>query len=114
MDIATLVLWQLLAYSVESWLAFALIAFCAARCGGWWLVPVGHCLVAGMILVSDMQWIGTEMRRPGWDGTPDMGAVFYLGVLMRILLVNTVLLPITGIGLWRRRVTRSSPAAPTA
>ena len=67
-----------------------------------------------MIVVSDMQWIETEMRRSGWDGTPDMDAGFFLGVLMRILLVNTVLLPITGIGLWRRRVARSSPAAPTA
>ncbi|MCY3021179.1 MAG: hypothetical protein NTW87_19365 [Planctomycetota bacterium] len=103
MQITTWILWQLLSYSIVSWLAFVLIVFCAARYGGWWLVPVGHLVVAAIIVFLDIRWIRAEMGSPGWDGTPDMDIVFHFGVLARILLINSVLLPITGIGIWRRR-----------
>jgi hypothetical protein len=105
MQIILLLFSQLLSYSPLSWAAFALIAFCAARYGGWWLVPVGHLMVAAIICFLDMCWIQEEMSKPGWNGQPDMDAVFDLGVVLRILLINTTLLPITKIGLWRRRVS---------
>ena len=106
MHIINWMLWQLFSYGLVTWLAFLLIAYSAARYGGWRLVPVGHLVVAAIILFLDMRWIRAEMSRPGWDGTPDMDMVFHFGVLMRILLVNAILLLVTAIGLWRRRRLR--------
>jgi hypothetical protein len=100
--------WQLLSYSIVSWLAFALIAFCAARYGGWCFVPVGHLVVAIVVVLLDIRWIRAEMNTPGWNGIPDMDVIFYFGMLMRILLINTILLLVTGTGICCRRCKRAS------
>ncbi len=103
MQITTWILCQLSSYGIGTWLILVFIAFCAARYGGCWLIPVGHLVVAAIIVFLDIRWIQGEMNKPGWDGTPDMDIIFEFGVLMRILLINTVLLPVTAIGIWLRR-----------
>ena len=108
MTVLTWIVWQLYSYGIGSWLAFVFVAFCAARYGRWWLIPVGHVVVAAIICFLDVCWIEAEMGKPGWDGTPDMDVVFQLGFLMRVLLINTVLLPITAIGIWLRRYRHAS------
>lgn len=102
-QILTWIGWQLLSYGALSWLVFLLVAYCVARYGRWWLIPVGHLAIALLIVFLDIAWIQSEMSKPDWNGLPDMDIGFSLGVLFRILLVNTVLLPITGLGLWYRR-----------
>ena len=106
MEIATWVLWQLLSYSIVSWLAFALIVFCTARCGGWWLIPLGHIGVASIIVFLDVRWIQEAMAEPGWNGVPDMDIIFATGVMARILIINTALLPVTASGIWLRQRKR--------
>ena len=103
MQITIMILCQVFSYSLLTWLAFVLITLCAARYGGWGLVPIGHLAIAAIIVWLDYRWIQSEMRKPGWDGMPDMDIIFYFGVLIRILLFNTILLPVTGLGIWRRR-----------
>jgi len=106
MEIATFILSQLLSYSIVTWFAFVLIALCAARYGGWWLVPLGHLAVAALIVFLDVRWIQSEMIKPGWNGLPDMDLTFFSGVLMRIILFNAVLLPVTSIGILLNRRKR--------
>jgi hypothetical protein len=109
MQIAFFILMQVFSYSVLTWLAFLLIALLAARYGGWGLAPVGHLAIAAIIVLLDYRWIQYEMHKPGWDGTPDMDIIFYFGVLIRIPLLNTILLPVTGIGIWlRQRAARDA------
>ena len=110
MDIATWALLQLLSYGIGEWLILVLIAFCAARYGGCGLVFVGHLVVTALVVVFDICWVQKEMSKPGWDGLPDMDFIFYIGVFGRILLVNTVLLPVSAMGIWlrqRKRVPRA-------
>ncbi len=93
-------LWQLLSYSIVTWVALACIAFATARYFRWWFIPLGQLAVAAVVYWQDVNWIHTEMRKPNWDGTPDMDIVFMFGVLIRVLLINTALLPFTAIGCW--------------
>lgn len=98
---------QLISYGVSPWLLFIAIAFTAAyllRVPG---IFLGHVLVAIAVVVFDVQWIQSEMRKPGWDGQPDQDFVFMIGVLLRILLINTVLLPVSMIALRLRRSRQS-------
>jgi len=67
------------------------------------LVPVGFLVVTALIIFLDVRWVQAEMSKPGWDGTPDMDIIFDIGVLMRVLNLNTILLPITGVGILLRR-----------
>jgi hypothetical protein len=94
---------QLISYGVWPWVMFVTIACAAAyffRKPG---IFLGHVLVAIAVVVFDVQWIQSEMRKPGWDGQPDQDFVFMFGVVLRILLVNTVLLPVSLIALRLRR-----------
>lgn len=60
--------------------------------GRWWLVFI-PCVVVSVIVYSlDVAWIRAEMRKPDWDGTPDMDIVFSIGLLVRLVLVNVILL----------------------
>ena len=50
----------------------------------------------------------------GWDGVPDMDIIFQFGVLLRVVLINTVLLPLALFARWmsRRRIkTAMQPVA---
>ncbi|MBE0356090.1 hypothetical protein PPHE_a0961 [Pseudoalteromonas phenolica O-BC30] len=38
------------------------------------------------------------MKNPEWDGTPDMDILFFLGIIFRVIIINTCLLPIGLIG----------------
>jgi hypothetical protein len=98
---------QLLSYSIAIWLFLIIIAFFAA----WQFhVPgiiLGHVVVAIIIAMLDVQWIQSEMHKPGWNGQPDQDFIFMIGVVLRILLINTVLLPISFIG-WCLRAHKVS------
>jgi len=60
---------------------------------------IGHIVIAGIVMFLDVRWIQVEMSQPGWDGVPDMDAVFFAGLILRIVVINTVLLPIALLGL---------------
>ncbi len=96
MTVLLLNLLSLPSYGIIWWLIFAAIAFCTARYGFWWSVPVGHTVTALLIIVLDVSWAQAEMQKHGWDG--DLDLFFTYGVLVRILMVNTLLLPITFLG----------------
>jgi hypothetical protein len=101
---------QLISYGVWPWLLFAAIALAAAyllRVPG---IFLGHILVAIAVVVLDVQWIQSEMRKPGWDPNvgPDQDFVFMIGVVVRIVLINTVLLPVGFSALHLRRSRQSN------
>lgn len=103
MQISTWIIWQFASYSVGTWLVFVAIAFFTARYLPWWCIPIGHIVIGAVIYYLDFRWILSEMRKPSWDGTPDMDIVFHYGVYIRIFLINTVLLPATILGRWWRK-----------
>jgi hypothetical protein len=103
---------QILSYDPLSWVVFIAIAFSTARYLPCWCIPAGHIVTALVIAGLDLAWIHAEMSRPGWDGIPDQDIVFFFGVFFRVLLINTVLLPLSGIGVWRRWVCRRETARP--
>jgi hypothetical protein len=98
---------QLASYGILWWLTFAAVAFCLARFGRLWGVIAGHVLIAIIVTALDLQWIQAEMHRPGWNGQPDQDFVFMIGVLVRIVLINTFLLPASVAG-WLSRRTAAS------
>jgi hypothetical protein len=105
------IFWQLASYSIVTWIVFVAIAFLTARYLPWWCIPIGHFVVAAIIYYLDVRWIRSEMSKPGWDGTPDMDIIFAIGMFVRIILVNTVLLPLSFLGVrMRRRVASFSHA----
>lgn len=105
---------QLISYSVVSWLVFIAIAFIAASFGRVSRIILGHVVVAVIIAILDVRWIQAEMHRPDWNGVPDQDVVFMIGVAIRVVLINTVLLPISAIGLLvSRRLRVRSPLSTT-
>jgi hypothetical protein len=93
---------QIASYGVLPWLAFVAITALAAyllRTPG---VLLGHLLVTAMVVVLDVRWIQAQMSKPGWNGQPDQDFVFLLGVAARIVLVNTVLFPVSALALRMR------------
>lgn len=101
---------QLATYGIVGWMVFATLAFVAARFGRFWGIVAGQVLIALLVAVLDVQWIQAEMHRPSWDAQPDQDFVFTMGVLIRAVLVNTFLLPVSAVG-W---LSRRSPAVRTA
>jgi hypothetical protein len=94
---------QIASYGVLPWLAFVAITAAAAyllRTPG---VLLAHLLVAAAVVCLDVQWVQSEMRKPGWNGEPDADFVFHLGVAARVVLVNTVLWPVSVLALRLRR-----------
>ena len=93
-------LWALLCGTGAWWILFAAMAFCTARYGyGWW-VPVGHCVTGAILFVLDAAW-DAEMRRSLPAGTlfaDDFPILDAFGILLHVLLVNTLLLPVTWLG----------------
>ncbi|SFJ16988.1 hypothetical protein [Planctomicrobium piriforme] len=99
---------QLAIYGVLWWLAFISLAFVAARLGGIGGILAGQVLIAIVVAGLDIQWIQAEMHRPDWDGEPDQDIVFVIGMLIRIVLVNTVLLPVSVCGFLSRKYVDGS------
>jgi hypothetical protein len=98
---------QLASYGVLPWVMLIAIALCAAylfRVPG---IFIGHVLIAIAVVVLDVQWIQAEMAKPGWNGQPDQDFVFMIGVVVRILLINSVLLPVSILALRLRRSRQS-------
>jgi hypothetical protein len=83
---------QLQSYSTEQWLLSVGIAFVAAYFGGSRGVFRGHFLIALIVYFLD---VGYAMEHRYMD----MDIIFTMGVLVRVVLLNTVLLPVSGLGL---------------
>src|SRR5204862_4786083 len=86
---------QLTSYGLWAWLLFVAIAFIPAyflRLRG---IILGHILVAIIVVLLDLRWIQSEMHKPDWNGQPDQDIVFMIGAVLRILLINTALLPLS-------------------
>lgn len=98
---------QILSYGVPEWGVFLAVAAGAAFTLRWPGVVVGQVVIAGMIVVQDVRWIQSEIHKPSWNGQPDQDFVFIFGVLCRILLINTVLLPVSGVMLRLREYLRA-------
>ena len=94
---------QALSYSVITWCIWVAVAFLAARFGHIPGSVFGHLIVGCTVMVLDVRWIQSEMARPGWKGAPDMDIVFYIGTLLRVLLISSMLLPVSLLGLLSRR-----------
>jgi hypothetical protein len=92
---------DLSSYGVLWWIAFAALAFIAARVGRWYGVLACQVLLALLILCLDVAARQKQMSAPGWDPNgPDMDAVFSVGVVLRVVLVNSILLPVSLAGVW--------------
>src|SRR5687768_9475165 len=112
MNVPLWLLSQLFSYSPLTWLTLIAIAFYFARWAGLLGMFAAHLLTAVLIVILDVRWVTTAMRTPDWDGTPDLDVVFHIGVLARILLINTVLIPISvwALSLRRRERSRTKPS----
>ena len=105
---------QLQSYSVPAWSAFILITLVASSIGATRGLIIGHCLIAVLVLVLDFRWVQAEMASPTYNPNtgPDFDGVFLLvfpiGVLIRVLLINSSLLPLGAFCVWlsRRRARR--------
>jgi len=95
---------QLLSYPLLNWLLFAGIAFLATYFGGWIGFFIGHFVAAFAVLLLDIDYAMTHEYM-------DMDIVFTMGVMVRVVLINTILLPVSALGLLlrKRRKSRSSP-----
>ena len=112
MQVLLLFLSQFLAYGILGWLVFVAVAFCAARFGGLLGMFAGHICIAVIVGVLDVRWVTSAMHAPGWDGAPDMDFVFMVGLVLRIVLINTFLLVVTipALRAWRRHRTVTPPS----
>ena len=86
---------QLMSYSLLNWMAFISVAVLFAYFGKGLGIIAGHLVIAVLVGVFDVIWIQSIMAPPGWEGDPDQDIVFMLGVLLRIVLVNTALIPLS-------------------
>lgn len=86
---------QLMSYSLLNWMAFISVAVLFAYFGKGLGIIAGHLVIAVFVGVFDVIWIQSIMAQPGWDGDPDQDIVFMLGMLLRIVLVNTALIPLS-------------------
>jgi hypothetical protein len=101
---------QLCSYDFVPWLAFVTITAAASYLGRGLGIVVGHFAVACTVLWLDFQWIQSEMNAPGWNGTPDMDIISHIGVFLRAVLINAVLLPIALLCRWLSlRQTKAKP-----
>ena len=88
------VILHLASYGILAWLIIFGVVFAVSHFLRWPGVPLGHFFVALAVAFFDLRWITSEMNKTGWNGLPDQDAVFYLGILIRIALVNVALLPL--------------------
>ena len=100
--IALYLLLQLVVYG-PWWLGFATIAFLMARYLDWGGAFLGQITIFFLVSWLDWLWIQEQMSRPGWNGVPDQDGVFFVGVVLRVVMVNTVLIGVNAIGIRMRR-----------
>lgn len=100
---------QLLAYG-PWWLVFAVVAYLTARFLHWGFIPLGHLAVGSLIFYLEVRALRLAMNQPEWNGTPSADAAFFLGLIIHILWVNSLLLPLTGFGAWQRKRSLRAPA----
>ncbi len=86
--------------SIALWVIFAVLVYSVARYAPLWFLPFGHFAVACIIYQMHIVWIDHEMRRPDWDGLPDMDFLFAIGVFAEIYFVFKVLSPVTAAGVY--------------
>lgn len=99
---------QLTCYGFLWWSVFIAIAATTFWRGGCLGMFAGWLAVAVIIVILDAVWIRGEMSSPGWDGIPDQDAIFMLGVLVRVFLVNVLLLPVAMVSSMLSRRTHPS------
>lgn len=97
---------QLVSYSALWWCVFIFVAGLSACRGRLISVMAGHLIIAVMITILDVRWVEDAMTTPEWDGSPDFDFLFPIGVLLRVLLVNSLLLPVSVTVLRRARRAR--------
>ncbi len=110
----TWLLYQLLSYSRLVWLLFMAITAVASFVGRGWGIIIGHIAIATLVIWLDLRWVQSEIARPDWDGAPDQDIVFIIGVLIRVVLINALLLPVAVAFRWlsvRRRSIATQPVA---
>jgi type VI protein secretion system component VasK len=112
MNLLNFALRELLSYNMLSWCAFIAVAFLAARFGGLLGMFAGHFVIAGLVAALDVHWVTTAMRAPDWPGTPEFDFVFMIGVIVRVILINTVLFVVTIPALRRWARTRDIDTGP--
>jgi hypothetical protein len=96
-------IWQILSYGAITWFLFVGVAYLSARAAWAPGIFIGHILIAILVSALDLQWIQTEISKPAWDGQPDQDIIFSNGVLLRIVLINTLLLPVSVFAPWIAR-----------
>ncbi|WP_425396175.1 hypothetical protein [Aeoliella sp.] len=112
MNLLQLIFNDLPTYGLLAWLVFVAIAYVAAHYGGGWGVVLGHLLVAACVVWLDLRWIETAMEQTGWDDVPDRDLIFLVGVVLRIVMINSLLLPISFLALYlSRRSARAQVAS---
>jgi len=68
-------------------------------------------VIAAILLVLDMNWIFDDMRRHP-ENERDADFVFMLGVFIRIIVFNLLLLPVNVLGGWLRWRDRAAKLPP--
>lgn len=87
-----------LEYEFYYWIVWCLVTFFTTKRFGLLGLLVAHLVVFLSIAVSDIYLMSEFMEKPEWDGTPDMDILFFLGIVIRVIIVNICLLPIGLIG----------------
>jgi hypothetical protein len=86
----------MISYGLWPWLLFLLLAILLPyflRLPG---LALTHLIVTVVIVYFDNQWMDSQMAKPGQspDTGPDRDFVFLIGVIFRVLLINSFLLPL--------------------
>jgi hypothetical protein len=92
------------------WLVFLVTCYGVARYSFKWCIPCGYLAVASLIFYLDIRGIRLEMNRPDWNGVPSVDGAFAIGVVIHVLLVGTLLLPVTALGVRQKRRHRAGIA----
>src|SRR4051812_28085503 len=92
------------------WLAFIAIALVGSRYFGCRGAVIGAIGLTILIYILDSVWISSAIKNHPEHGR-DTDFVFMLGVLLRAVLFNIVLTPVTIFAFWLRKRSRSAQDA---
>jgi len=107
MTLVLLAIYEVIYYGSLAWSAFIAITFYSARYLGWIGALLSPTIIAAIIVFLDVRWIWNQMQYHPEEGK-DADGVFLFGVLCRILLFNGMLVPVSYLGLWRRRIAQGN------
>lgn len=110
MELLLLLATQLFSCGVATWLAFATITFACCRTADLIGMLCGHLLIAVIIFVLDAQWIQEQLQAQDSSGPYDIDGAYYIGVFIRVLLINSSLMPLCLWAIYRRRLSARSEA----